>query len=102
MPRTESPFDGSWGYQPISLFAPTSRHGGPDDCRAFIDSCHHAGLGLWLGLGPGHFPTHPPGLGRFDGPAPLRPSAPRPRPPPPRDTRPSHYAPPPPPHFPPS
>ena len=67
MPMTEYPFDGSWGYQPISLFAPTSRHGGPDECRAFIDACHRAGLGLWLDWVPGHFPTDAHGLGRFDG-----------------------------------
>ena len=67
MPIMEYPFDGSWGYQPLSLFAPTARHGTPDDFRGFVEACHSAGLGLLLDWVPGHFPNDPQGLGRFDG-----------------------------------
>jgi len=67
LPVTEYPFDGSWGYQPISLFAPTARFGAPDDFRAFVDACHRADIGLLLDWVPGHFPSDAHGLGRFDG-----------------------------------
>jgi 1,4-alpha-glucan branching enzyme len=67
LPISEHPFDGSWGYQPIGLFSPTSRHGQPRDFARFIDRCHGAGLGVLLDWVPGHFPTDAHGLGRFDG-----------------------------------
>ena len=67
LPVSEYPFDGSWGYQPVGMFAPTIRHGTPGEFRAFVDAAHRQGLGILLDWVPGHFPTDPHGLGRFDG-----------------------------------
>ncbi|SLN37839.1 1,4-alpha-glucan branching enzyme GlgB [Roseivivax jejudonensis] len=67
MPISEYPFDGSWGYQPVGLFAPTVRHGPPHEFRDLVDAAHRAGLGMILDWVPGHFPVDAHGLGQFDG-----------------------------------
>ena len=67
LPIAEYPFGGSWGYQPLGLFAPSGRFGSPQGLARFIDELHAAGIGIILDWVPGHFPTDPHGLARFDG-----------------------------------
>jgi 1,4-alpha-glucan branching enzyme len=67
LPVSEHPFGGSWGYQPLGLYAPTARLGTPEAFARFVDACHVAGIGVivdWVGA---HFPNDAHGLVRFDG-----------------------------------
>jgi 1,4-alpha-glucan branching enzyme len=67
MPVAEHPFGGSWGYQPLGLFAPSGRFGPSEGFCRFVDACHCAGLGVMIDWVPAHFPTDGHGLARFDG-----------------------------------
>ena len=67
LPVSEHPFEGSWGYQPIGLYAPGARHGTAADFQALVAAAQAAGLGVILDWVPGHFPSDAHGLGGFDG-----------------------------------
>ncbi len=67
LPVSEHPFDGSWGYQTLGMYAPTARFGDAAGLRRFVDRAHEAGIGVLLDWVPAHFPSDAHGLARFDG-----------------------------------
>ena len=48
MPVADFPGRWNWGYDGVSLFAPSRAYGRPDDLRRLVDEAHRIGLGVML------------------------------------------------------
>ena len=67
LPVSEHPFDGSWGYQTLGMYAPSARFGEPSGLRRLVQACHAEGVGLLIDWVPAHFPNDAHGMAQFDG-----------------------------------
>ena len=55
MPIADFPGSRNWGYDGVSLFAPSRAYGTPDDLRRLVDTAHRLGLGVVLDVVYNHF-----------------------------------------------
>lgn len=55
MPVADFPGRFGWGYDGVSMFAPTRLYGAPDDFRRFVDEAHGNGIGVILDVVYNHF-----------------------------------------------
>jgi maltooligosyltrehalose trehalohydrolase len=67
MPVAEFPGRFGWGYDGVSLFAPTRLYGKPDDFRRFVDRAHGLGLAVILDVVYNHLGPDGNYLKRFAG-----------------------------------
>jgi len=55
MPLADFAGSRNWGYDGVSLFAPSHRYGTPDDLRRLVDAAHRLGLAVLLDVVYNHF-----------------------------------------------
>ena len=48
MPIADFPGDRNWGYDGVSIYAPSRAYGTPDDLRTLVNAAHRAGLAVLL------------------------------------------------------
>jgi maltooligosyltrehalose trehalohydrolase len=65
MPVAEFPGEFGWGYDGVSLYAPTRLYGEPDDFKSFINTAHNLGIGVILDVVYNHFGPDGNYLGKY-------------------------------------